>query len=242
MSVLVSTNHHGPHGTVRQAVQGTAAWTVVEVMTERGKRSRQKIVATAATMIHDRGVRATTVDQVLAASGAGKSQFYHYFASKDALLREVLTYQFNQLVRAQGHLLQHLDTWPGIEAWFTFIVGWQRRRQLIGGCPIGSMAAELADSDRELRQLLAERFDEWESFLERGLRAMRTRGELSAAADPGALAEATLAAIQGGILLARTKKDLQPLRNALMGAMACLRSYRRASTEQRTRRRMGGRT
>lgn len=210
-------------------------------MTERGKRSHQKILATAATMIHDQGVRATTIDQVLAAAGAGKSQFYHYFASKDALLREVLTYQFNQLVRAQGRLLQRLDSWPGIEAWFDFIVAWQRRRQLIGGCPIGSMAAEMADADHELRQLLAERFDEWESFLERGLRAMRARGVLSAAADPGALAEATLAAIQGGILLAKTKKNLQPLRNALAGAMACLRSYRPTRTEQRERRPGGGR-
>jgi len=197
-------------------------------MTERGKRSRQNIVATAATMIHDQGVRATTVDQVLAASGAGKSQFYHYFSSKDALVRDVLTYQFNNLVRAQGHLLHHLDTWSGIEAWFDYIVAWQHRRQLVGGCPIGSMAAEMADSDGELRQLLAERFDEWESFLERGLRAMRARRELSGAADPSALAEATLAAIQGGILLAKTKKNVQPLRNALKGAMACLRSYRPA--------------
>ncbi len=198
---------------------------MAEVMTDRGKRSRRKIVATAATLIHDRGVRATSVDQVLAASGAGKSQFYHYFDSKDALLREVLSYQFNNLVKAQGLLLQHLDTWSGIEAWFDYIVAWQRRRQLIGGCPIGSMAAEMADADGELRQLLAARFDEWESFLARGLFAMRARGELSAAADPHALAEATLAAIQGGILLAKTKKNVRPLKNALWGAMACLRSY-----------------
>ncbi len=194
-------------------------------MTDRGKRTRQKILATAAARIHDQGVQATSIDEVLAASGTGKSQFYHYFANKDDLVREVLAYQFNQLVREQGALLQRLDSWDGIEAWFEFIVEWQRRRRLIGGCPIGSLAAEMADSDDELRKALVGAFDSWESFLKRGLEMMKRRGELAVHANPEALAEATLASIQGGILLARTKKNLQPLRNALAGALASLRSY-----------------
>jgi len=198
---------------------------MAEAVTDRGRRTRQKILATAAAMIHNQGVKATSVDAVLAVSGAGKSQFYHYFANKSDLVREVLTHQFNQLVRQQGRLLERLDTWDGIQAWFQFIVEWQRRRRLLGGCPIGSMAAEMADCDDELRQALVGAFDSWESFLERGLAAMQARGELAPEADARGLAEATLAAIQGGILLARTKKDPQPLRNALAGALAHLQSY-----------------
>lgn len=198
---------------------------MAEALTDRGKQTRLKILATAAAMIHDQGVRATTIDEVLAASATGKSQFYHYFANKDDLVREVLAYQFNQLVREQGALLQRLDTWDGIAAWFEFIVEWQRRRRLVGGCPIGSLAAEMADCDDELRKAIVAAFDSWESFLRRGLEMMKRRGELASNADPEALAEATLAAIQGGILLARTKKHLQPLRNALAGARAYLRSY-----------------
>ena len=200
---------------------------MARAMTDRGKRTRLKILATAAAMIHDQGVQATSIDQLLAASGTGKSQFYHYFANKDDLIREVLGYQFNQLVREQGALLQRLDAWDGIEAWFEYIVGWQRRRRLMGGCPIGSLAAEMADSDDELRKALVGAFDSWESFLKRGLEVMKRRGELAPDADPAALAEATLAAIQGGILLAKTKKHLQPLRNALAGARTYLHSYAR---------------
>lgn len=194
-------------------------------VTDRGRRTRNKLLATAAAMIHNRGVKATSVDDVLERSGTGKSQFYHYFANKDDLVRQVLAHQFDQLVRQQGPLLQRLDTWEGIQAWFDFIVEWQRRRRFLGGCPIGSMAAEMADYDDELRNALAEAFDSWESFLRRGLIAMRALGELASHADPDALAEATLAAIQGGILLARTKRSLQPLKNALTAAMVFLRSY-----------------
>lgn len=204
---------------------------MAEAVTDRGRRTRTRILATAAAMIHDQGIKATSIDDVLAASGAGKSQFYHYFANKDELVREVLAHQFNQLVRQQGRLLQRLDTWDGIQAWFEFIVEWQRRRRFLGGCPIGSMAAEMADYDEELRKALVGAFDSWESFLRQGLASMQARGELAARADPDALAEATLAAIQGGILLARTKKDVPPLRNALAGALASLQSYAHASSQ-----------
>ncbi len=78
---------------------------MAEALTDRGKQTRQKILATAAARIHDQGVKATSIDEVLAASGTGKSQFYHYFANKADLVREVLAYQFNQLAREQGALL-----------------------------------------------------------------------------------------------------------------------------------------
>jgi TetR/AcrR family transcriptional regulator, transcriptional repressor for nem operon len=192
---------------------------------DRGKQTRQKILATAATLIYEQGAHPTSIDEVLAASGTGKSQFYHYFKSKAHLVREVIVYQLNQLVAEQRSFLECLDTWAGIEAWFNFIVDWHRQRGFIGGCPIGSLAAELADCDPELRATLAAGFDCWESFLKRGLSAMRTRGDLRPDADPDVLAEATLAAIQGGILLAKTKKDERPLRNALAVALVSLRSY-----------------
>ncbi len=208
---------------------------MAEARTDRGKQTRQKILAISAARIHDKGVKATSIDEVLAASGTGKSQFYHYFANKGDLVREVLAYQFNQLVREQGALLQRLDSWDGIGAWFEFIVEWQRRRRLLGGCPIGSLAAEMADCDDELRKALVGAFDSWESFLKRGLAAMQARGQLAPDADPDALAEATLAAIQGGILLAKTKKNLQPLRNALAGALASLRSYAPGDPERQSR-------
>ncbi len=194
-------------------------------MTERGQRTRRRILAAAAAMIHDQGVSSTSLDEVLAASGTGKSQFYHYFADKDDLVREVLAYQLQELVAAQRHLLERLDTWDGIRAWFDFIIEWQRNRRLLGGCPIGSLAAEMADCDDRLRGDLVAAFEQWDAFLRRGLAAMQARGDLGDDADPDALAEATLASIQGGILLAKTKKEVGPLQNALAGAFACLRSY-----------------
>jgi hypothetical protein len=83
----------------------------------------------------------------------------------------------------------------------------------------------MADWDQDLRVALADAFRQWEGFLARGLRSMQERGELRPEADPEAMAEATLASIQGGILLARTKKDLKALEHTLDAALAYLQSF-----------------
>jgi hypothetical protein len=95
----------------------------------------------------------------------------------------------------------------------------------VGGCPIGSLAGELAETDDVARQALAAGFDRWEEPLREGLEKMRSDGKLRRSADPVRLATATLAAIQGGLVLTQTRRDPQQLRIALEAAYAYLRSF-----------------
>jgi TetR/AcrR family transcriptional repressor of nem operon len=205
-------------------------------LTNRGRQSRERILAAAATLFHEQGVHATSVDEVLAASGAGKSQFYHHFASKSALVKAVLAYQLERLEAVQAPLFERLDSWEGIAGWLDFVVGWHRSRDLLGGCPIGSLAAEMADWDEDLRCDLADAFARWESFLARGMQTMRDRGQLRPEVDPAALAETTMAMVQGGILLATTKKDIQTLEATLAAVLSYLHTFEPVSDEQRRNR------
>jgi hypothetical protein len=91
----------------------------------------------------------------------------------------------------------------------------------------------MAERDEELRLAIAEAFSQWESFLLAGLEAMRSRGALRPGADPRALAETTMASIQGGYLLSTTKKDIRPMRNALAAAYSHLRSFQ-AHSDRKT--------
>lgn len=198
-----------------------------EARTHRGAATRDRILTAAARLIHERGVAATSVDHILAASGTGKSQFYFYFQSKDELVREVLEHNVRAVLASQEALLGRLSTWTGIKAWLDAVADLHQHQGLVGGCRIGSMAAEMADRDDELRLAIADAFRRWESFLVAGLEAMKARGALVPSADPQALAEATMASIQGGYLLSTTKRDIGPMRNALDAAYAHLRSRAR---------------
>lgn len=195
----------------------------------RKKRSDTKaaIVEAAAELFHLQGVSATPVDDVLRASGTGKSQFYYYFDSKDGLVHEVLAFQFERYIAAQQPFIHNLGSWKGINQWLDAIADQYEASGLVGGCPIGSLAAEMNDRDEALRQKLAESFDRWEAYLVEGLESLRQRKLLSPRANVVDLAESVMAAIQGGYLLATTKKDIRSMRNTLRSAYSYLRSHKR---------------
>lgn len=199
--------------------------TIEAPRTARGRATRDRILRGAAELVHVRGVHGTSVDDVLVASGTGKSQFYRYFGSKDELVREILHYQMEGWLKRSRPLLAQLDSWRGFEEWFSRIVAFQTRRGFVGGCPIGSLAAEMADADRTLRLEIADAFRTRRHFIAMGLTRMKERGEMIESADPEALSEFVLAIIQGGLLLAAAEKDGKVLRHALDQALAHLRSF-----------------
>ena len=70
-------------------------------LTARGAATRARIVEAAADLIYAHGVEQTSLDDVMAASGVSKSQLYHYFADKDALVLDVIARQTERVLDAQ---------------------------------------------------------------------------------------------------------------------------------------------
>jgi TetR/AcrR family transcriptional repressor of nem operon len=180
-------------------------------LTRRGRETRERIVAAAAELMFENGVADTTLEDIRSAAGVSGSQVYHYFEDKQALVRAVIDYQADAVIDAQGEHLDHLDTMDGLRAWRDLLVEHQRRLGCRGGCPVGSLAAEVAETDEVARLAAARGMARWEGRIRAGLRAMHARGGLPAATDPDDLALATLAALQGGLLLTQLQRDTHPL-------------------------------
>jgi TetR/AcrR family transcriptional repressor of nem operon len=193
-------------------------------LTPKGARTRERIVASAADLMFDRGVSATTIDDVRAAAGVSASQLYHYFSDKTALVRAVIQYQADRVVGSQEPSLADLDSIQALRAWRDGVVEMQRQTQCRGGCPIGSLASELADHDEQARSDIAAGFERWHAGIRGGLHAMQERGHLPADADPDDLALATLAAAQGGLLLGQAHRTTRPLEVALDAMIALIES------------------
>ena len=196
-----------------------------EPRTTRGRAVKARIVAAAAELMHRRGVAATSVDHVLAASGTGKSQFYHYFADKRDLVEAVLRHQLERVLAEQRRF--DVGTWDGIRAWLESLLVAQMQRGFYGGCPLGSVVAEVADQDERLRTIAVEAFARWEAELTAGLRSLQERNELRADVDVERLAEEAMATIQGAYLLSMARKEIRPMRSALEAAFDRLASYSR---------------
>ncbi|AGZ54582.1 transcriptional regulator [Mycobacteroides abscessus subsp. abscessus] len=196
-------------------------------LTARGAATRARIVAAAASLVQEHGVAGTSLDDVMAVTATSKSQLYHYFANKDALIREVITIQLGRVIAAQEPDLREVSSWEGLQRWCDHLVAMTRARQGVGGCPLGSLVGELAERSETARHVLAQCFAEWESYLSAGFVAMRDNGELAAEADPAELALTMMSALQGGLLMAQTMRSARPVELALNMALGHVSAYRR---------------
>src|SRR5947207_8397130 len=196
--------------------------------TARGAATRALMVAAAASIVYERGIAGTSLDDVMAATGTSKSQLYHYFADKDALIREVIKAQLGRIIAAQEAAgLREVSSWEGLQRWCDHFLTVTRATQGAGGCPLGSLVGELADQSEPARRVLAQCFAEWQSYLSERFAAMRDKGELAAQADPAELALTMMSALQGGLLMAQATRSARPLELALDMALQHTAGYRR---------------
>jgi AcrR family transcriptional regulator len=184
-------------------------------LTSRGQVTRDRIVSAAAAEIFARGVTATTLEHIKAAAEVSSSQLYHYFEDKDALVLAVIEHQAQAVLDSQEPVLSHLDSLESLRAWRNRLVAGQRRARCVGGCPLGALSGQVSVTMAGARLELAGGFNRWETAIRHGLSAMHRRGELVESADPERLATATLAAVQGGLLLTQVTRKTAPLEAAL---------------------------
>ncbi len=194
--------------------------------TERGRRTRQRIVAAAAEVVAEKGALGASLDEVGARATASRSQLYHYFGDKADLLRAVAQATSDAVLGAQEDLFAGLGTWAGLVRWADALVAVQEARGGQGGCPIASLLGQVGERDDDIRAVLADGFDRWEADIRAGLAAMVASGELRAGTDPDWLAASTLASVQGGLILSQARRDPRPLRCALDGALSLIATYR----------------
>jgi len=84
----------------------------------KGAETRLRIIRTAAELFHKQGARSTSPDQVIEASRTGKGQFYHYFKSKEGLVREVLQTYLSEIKAGTSRVNYEISSWGDLEKWF----------------------------------------------------------------------------------------------------------------------------
>src|SRR5690349_12100345 len=88
-------------------------------LTLKGARTRARIVEKAAALIHERGVAATTLEDVKVAAEVSGSQLYHYFPDKSDLVQAVIDFQADTIVK---HNRNALGSASGVDAWRDMLI------------------------------------------------------------------------------------------------------------------------
>jgi TetR/AcrR family transcriptional regulator, transcriptional repressor for nem operon len=195
-------------------------------LTRKGQATRDRIVDAAARLIAIHGVAGTDMDDVRAAAEVSGSQIFHYFESKQALVRAVITRHADAAVE-QGGLpaLGPLDSFDALRAWTDAAIDRQEETQGEPECNLSALAGELSVIDEPSREQLSEGFLRWQDTPLDGRPARRDRAEIHAKADLDELAFALLTALQGGQLMTQTMKSTDGPRAAMNAALSYVRSF-----------------
>lgn len=191
--------------------------------------ARQRMVDAALELFHRNGVNGTSVDDVLEASGTGKSQFSHYFKTKEGLVHAVLQHLHDVVRDGKSASRYDIGSWEELEGWFDRFVEFQKSVGYEKSCPLGTIGNDVTDEQTLLRQDVRLFFQWCRGGLARFFAERRAAGELPAGADPDGLADLFIAVMQGGMLVTKVTRSPDAFRGAAAQALAHVKSLRKAA-------------
>ena len=167
-----------------------------------------RLVYAAMLLFAEKGYGSTSVADILREAGANSGSLYHAFPTKQDLLLEVLR-RYRDGIGPMLLAPAWADVEDPIERIFALLAAYRGmlvRSECLYGCPIGSLALELHEPDPVVRELMAANFANWTSAVEARLDEAGAR--LPAGLDRRALAEFIMTAMEGGVMQARTYRDV----------------------------------
>ena len=177
----------------------------------RAPDSKEKTVVAAVKLFSQRGYHGTALNDILDAGGSPRGSLYFHFPRGKEEIGEAASGLAGEAVRQV--IANAAETSDNIEDFLTSIVQTMalnlERSGYSEGCPIATVALETAAQSEILGTAARNAFQSWEQELRRGLEhfGMKT-------GDADLVATTVLSQIEGALLLARTYRNLEPMRRA----------------------------
>ena len=191
----------------------------------RTSDAKQRLVAAMADLVHQRGYRSVSVDEVCAAAGVRKGSFYHFFPSKRDLMLAALDQHWEA---GRDHFLtvafgKDVPPLRRVERFLTMVARVEAANKKSGGhvlgCPFGNVAAEMSTAEPRLAKRANGAFCGFATFVRDALREAQAAGDLSRQVDAEEAADAIVAYFEGLALLAKTRNDPAVIRRLGLRAL-----------------------
>jgi AcrR family transcriptional regulator len=169
----------------------------------KGTRTRQRIVEQAAALFNTRGVAGASIADVSLATGLEKGGVYNHFETKEALALAAFDYAAKLIREAiEGAVEGEVRPLDKLEA----MIGVYRRLPgkpfIAGGCPLLNAAVDADDTNPPLRARVRRAMDRWRGLVAGIVRDAVAAGDLPPL-DADALADGTIATLEGGVMLGK---------------------------------------
>lgn len=165
-------------------------------------------------MLYTRGYNSTSVDDIVAASGVSKSNFYYHFPSKEDLGIAVLAARREELEQMMNSTLRDRERSPAgrLAAFFAAILDHQESMLDHHGCPFGNLVAEVTEHSERIRCFLSGLFADLAREIADVIRLGQATGDFRDDFDAGEMAQLVLQTLQGMQLIIKCDRNPEPAR------------------------------
>jgi TetR/AcrR family transcriptional repressor of nem operon len=171
--------------------------------------TRDRLINSARYLFWEKGFAGTSMAELLAHAEVNSGSFYHFFDSKEALLREVLD-GYLRLLRPMVVDPAIASVQEPLERIFAILAGYRERILATDcryGCPLGRLALEIDPENAPAHSLIAKNFQSWIGCVRECLADMGD--QLPPGTDLDALATYVLAVMEGGVMLSRSSRSVE---------------------------------
>lgn len=175
--------------------------------------NKEKLIKAAADLFLRQSYQGTGVAEILSATGLSKGSFYHFFPSKEDLGLAVVLWQSDMTFARWSKILRNDSASPPqrLEQLFDAIGRRVAAGRFSFGCPLGTMAQEMASLSDPLRRALADGMVRLEGLLAEYLKDGQDRNEIALVLPADDLARCLWSSIQGALIMAKAKQSIAPL-------------------------------
>jgi TetR/AcrR family transcriptional repressor of nem operon len=184
-------------------------------MKSKGETTRNRILAVTQELINTKGFGATSINDIVEATGIQKGGIYFHFDGKDSLALAVLEEAHSEFREFLTQALEGDTPRARLESFFRSALDKHLATGFVGGCIFGNSALEMSDRDARFAKTIERVFDEWVAMLKDVVVAAQKAGEIRTDFSANDLAVQIVATIEGGIMLSRLKKNEEPMRQCL---------------------------
>ena len=167
-------------------------------------------------MVHERGLGAASVRDIVEAAGVPQGPFSNHFASKEAFGLEIIELYHagsSQLVEATLRS-DALPPLARLRTWIELPATHLKKNEMKNGCLYGNFSAEASEHSEAIRQRITNIFAQNTASVLDCLHAAAEAGELSSAKggrELEQLAGFIISSMQGAILMAKVERCSAPV-------------------------------
>lgn len=184
-------------------------------MQTKSEFTRANVIEKTIGLINTSGYTATSMDDIIKATGVKKGNLYFHFSSKEELVLKVLEKAREDYFSYLTKSLTFDSPLKNIESLLEAVFRFHKSRKFTGGCIFGNIILEVSESNPRISSMATSALQEWTELMTSLLSEGISDGEINLPLPPETMAEHIVASMEGGIMLSRAKKSSRPLRDCM---------------------------